>query len=299
MIPVDEQAAVLALTQAAQDKPWFYTARVILDAGSALKLLDGYCPSRDEDDRAHAATIAARVQPEHLDWARSIITTMRADGVHLVTVLDESYPANLCFAYDRQPFLWVRGNFRSNDHRAIAVVGERETGHAVAAARTLAEAGLTVVAPLRTDLDAAVHEATLAVGGRALAVLAGGISEQSALGQYGSVAEQIAECGAIVTPFWPDALPTSRTVELACVVTCGLADCLYVVDGLAGGPSSQHVERALATGKHVFVSHRLQQEQPWAERAAFRGGMTAVQDIDDLSKQAVNLVDMAPRTSTC
>ncbi|MET7338986.1 DNA-processing protein DprA [Nonomuraea sp. NPDC005650] len=299
MIPIDEQAAVLALTRATQDKPWFYTARVILDAGSALKLLDGYCPSRDEDDRAHAAAIAACVQREDLDWARALIAAMRADGVHLVTVLDESYPANLRFAYDRQPFLWVRGSFAVGDDRAIAVVGEHETGHAVAAARALAEAGLTVVAPLGTDLDAAVHEATLAVGGRALAVLAGGISEQSALGQYGSVAEQIAESGAVVTPFWPDALPTSRTAELVRVVTCGLADCLYVVDGLAAGFSSQLVERALETGKHVFVSHRLQQEQSWVDQAASRGGMTAVQDIDDLSKQAVNLVDMTPRTSTC
>ncbi|MFD1546708.1 DNA-processing protein DprA [Nonomuraea guangzhouensis] len=302
MTTIDEQAAVLALTKATHDQPWFYTARVILDSGSALELLDGGYACRDEDDQAHAAAIAARVQPDDLSWGRDLITAMRTDGVHLVTVLDDAYPGNAIWAYDRQPFLWIRGRFQAGDHRAVAVVGEHDVDHAAAAAQALAEAGLTVVAPLRTDLDAAVHQAALAAKGRTsrtLAVLAGGITESATLGEYASVAKQIADCGAIVSPFWPGAAPTDRTVTRARIVTCGLADCLYVVDGADRGPSASHVEQALRTGKRVFVSQRLQQEQPWVDRAGFRGGMTVVQDIDDLCRQAVNLVDMAPRTHTC
>lgn len=298
MTTIDEQAAVLALTKATHDKPWFYTARVILDAGSALELLDGGYACRDEDDQAHAAAIAARVQPGDLAWGRDLIATMRADGVHLVTVLDDAYPGNAIWAYDRQPFLWIRGCFQAADHRAVAVVSEYDAGHAIAAARALAEAGLTVVAPLRTDLNAAVHRAALAAGGRTLAVLAGGITEPATLGEYASVAERIAGRGAMVSPFWPGTAPTGRTVAPARIVTCGLADCLYVIDGADGGLAARHVEEALQTGKRVFVSQRLQQEQPWVDRAALRGGMTGVQDIDDLSQQAVNLV-MTPRTHTC
>ncbi|WP_433516476.1 DNA-processing protein DprA [Nonomuraea sp. CA-143628] len=299
MTTIDEQSAVLALTKATHDKPWHYTSRVILDAGSALKLLDGGYTSRDEDDQAHAAAIAARVQPSDLAWARDLITAMRADSVHLTTVLDETYPGNAIWAYDRQPFLWTRGRFQGGDHRAVAVVGEHDAAHATAAAQALAEAGLTVVAPLRTDLDVAIHQAALDAGGRTLAVLAGGIAEPATLGEYASVAKQIADRGAIVSPFWPGTAPTDRTIALARIVTCGLADCLYAVDGTDGGPASGHVEEALKTGKYVFVSQRLQQEQPWVDRAGLRGGMTGVQDIDDLSKHAVNLIDMTPRTNTC
>ncbi|MFG1688857.1 DNA-processing protein DprA [Nonomuraea sp. NPDC049269] len=303
MTTIDEQAAVLALTKATHDKPWFYTARVILDAGSALELLDGGYACRDEDDQAHAAAIAARVEPGDLSQGRDLITDMRAEGVHLVTVLDDAYPGNAIWAYDRQPFLWTRGRFQAGDHRAVAVVGEYDVDHATAAARALAEAGLTVVAPLRTDLDAAVHQAALAAAGgrtsRTLAVLAGGITEPATVGEYASVAKQIADCGAVVSPFWPGTAPTDRTITKARVVTCGLADCLYVVDGADGGPAASHVEEALRTGKRVFVPQRLQQEQPWVDRAGSRGGMTGVQDIDDLCQQAVNLVDMTPRTHTC
>lgn len=298
MATIDEQAAVLALTKATHDEPWFCTARVIIDAGSALKVLDGGCASRDADDRAHAAAVAARVQPGDLAWAHALIATMRGQGVRLVTVLDDAYPGNLMWAYDRQPFLWVRGDLRPGDHRAVAVIGEDDPGHAAAAARALAEAGVTVVAPLRSALDAVVHGAALDAGGRTLAVLAGGVAEPSAVGAYASVAERTAERGAVVSAFWPGAAPTGRTVALAGVVTCGLADCLYVVDGVDGGTSASQVEEALRTGKHVFVPQRLLQAQPWAARAGLRGGMTAVQDIDELCKQVVNLVDMTLGTNT-
>ncbi|MFF0768766.1 DNA-processing protein DprA [Nonomuraea wenchangensis] len=295
MTAIDEQAAVLALTKATHDKPWFHTTRVIAAAGSALGVLDGTFTGHDEDDRAHATAIAARVRPKDLDWARDLVAAMRAEGVLLVTVLDKGYPGNLYSAYDRQPFLWVRGGFGPGDHRAVAVVGEYDVDHAAAVARALAGAGLTVVAPLRTDLDAAVHEGALAAGGRTLGVLAGGLGAPSASGAHASVAKQIAERGAVVSAFWPGTDPTGRTVELARIVTCGLADCMYVVDGHPGGSSDGHVSRALATGKSVLVSQRLQQEQPWVARACGRAGMTVVQDIDDLARQAVNLVDMTPR----
>ncbi|MFI7418678.1 DNA-processing protein DprA [Nonomuraea sp. NPDC049684] len=298
MTTIDEQAAVLALTKATRTEPWFSTARTILDAGSALELLAGRCASRDADDRAHAADIAARVQSGDLTWARDLVTTMRDNGVQLVTVLDDAYPGNLMWAYDRQPFLWIRGDIRPGDHRSVAVIGEDDSEHAAAAARALAHAGITVIAPLGTALDASVHQAAMDAGGRTLAVLAGGITEPTVLGEYTSVAERIADCGALVSAFWPDAAPTDRTIALARIVTCGLADCLYVLDGADGGTSASHVEQALQTGKYVLVSQQLHQEQPWVARAGSRGGMTAVQDTDELSKRAVNLVCMTPRTST-
>ncbi|MER7369934.1 DNA-processing protein DprA [Nonomuraea wenchangensis] len=295
MTAIDEQAAVLALTKATHDKPWFYTTRVIAAAGSALGVLDGMFTARDEDDQAHATAIAARVQPEDLDWARDLIAAMRAEGVHLVTVLDKSYPGNLYSAYDRQPFLWVRGGIEPGDYRAVAVIGENDVAQAAAAARALAGAGLTVVSPLCSDLDAAVHEAAFAAGGRTLGVIAGGLAAPSTPGVHASVAKQIAERGAVVSPFWPHIDPTETTIELARIVTCGLADCVYVVDGHPGGLSDGHAARALATGKSVLVPQRFQQAQPWVASADRRAGMTVVQDIDDLIRQAVNLVDMTPR----
>ncbi|RBQ14957.1 hypothetical protein DP939_37865 [Spongiactinospora rosea] len=295
----DERAAVLALTKATRDRPWHHTARAIAMAGSALRLLDGE-PSEldaldalDDDDKAHVAAIRGRLQHGDVAWARDLIAAMRSHGHRLITVLDDAYPGNMFWTNDYQPFLWTHGHPAFTDDRSVAIVGEDDRDHAAAVARAVAEAGLTVVAPLRTRLDAAVHESAIAAGGRTVGVLDGGMGERTTGGRYASVARRVVEHGALVSQFWPDTVSTERTVALTCIVTCGLAAITYVVDGRSGGFSSPHVTNSLKTGKPVFVPQRLHQEQPWVAQAGFRGGITVVQDIDDFCKPAVNLVDMS------
>lgn len=297
MTTIDEQAAVLALTKATHTQPWHHTARAIASAGSALKLMDGDVTGLDETDQAHAADLRSRVSIEDLEQARDLITTMRVDDIHLLTVLDDTYPGNMLWANNYQPFVWVRGRMTPEDFRAVAIVGEHDSALAAAAAGALAEAGLTVIAPLRSDLDAAVHEAVFDTGGRTLGVLAGGMAAPDVLGPYASVAQQIGQRGALVSPFWPDTTLTDRTIAQERIVTCGLAATVYIVDGGDDGPGHRCTEMVLKTGKHVFVPQRLQQEHSWVTQVGFRGGITVVQDTDDLSKHAVNLVDMCSQTT--
>ncbi|WP_193318591.1 DNA-processing protein DprA [Nonomuraea phyllanthi] len=297
MTALDEQAAVLALTKATHTQPWHHTAHVIAATGSALKLTNGDVAGLDETDQAHLADLRSRLNIEDLNQARDLITAMRAAGVHLITVLDDAYPGNMLWANNYPPFVWVRGRMVPEDYRAVAIVGEHDSEHAVTAARALADAGLTVIAPLRTDLDAAVHQAALEAGGRTLAVLAGGIAAPGTLGPYANVAQQIGQRGALVSPLWPDTTPTHHPTAQERVVTCGLAATVYVTDGGDGGPGQHCADMTLKTGKHVFVPQQLQQEHPWVARAGFRGGITVVQDTDELSKHAVNLVDMCSQTT--
>ncbi|MFG1694689.1 DNA-processing protein DprA [Nonomuraea sp. NPDC049309] len=292
---IDEQAAVLALTQATHDGPWHDTARAVAAAGSALKLLDGDIGDLHDDDRAHAAVIRGRVGSADLDRARKLIAAMRSLGVRLVTVLDEEYPGNMFWTNDYQPFLWVRGPIALDGHRVVAVVGEHDHEQAAAAARALADAGLTVVAPVHTACGATVLQSAAAAGGRTLGVLDEGLSRPP--GRYANVTRRVAERGALVSAFWPETVAGERTAALTPIVTCGLAALLYVADGRGDGFSHRHVTKALRTGKHVFVPQRLHREQPWVAEAGFRGGITAVQDTDDLCTQAVKVVDMDSRAT--
>lgn len=297
MTTIDEQAAVLALTRATRDKPWHHTARAVAAAGSALKLLDDELAGLEDSDRAHADAIRSEVRRADVDWARDLISTMRSRGVRLLTVLDDAYPGNLFWTNNYQPFLWVRGRLGPADHRSVAIVGEHDRESAATTAHALAQAGFTVVAPLQTELDVAVHEAAIAAGGRTLGVLAAGIDRHPKRARYATVARQVGEHGALVSQFWPGTVPTIGTAAMTPIVTCGLAALVYVVDGRNGGSSQQHVTNALKTGRPVFVSQRLHQEQPWLAQAGFRGGITAVQDSDDFCKQAVNLLDMSSQST--
>jgi DNA processing protein len=87
-----------------------------------------------------------------------------------------------------------------------------------------------------------------------------------------------------VSPFWPGTPVSDRTIEVSHLVTSALAAAVYVT-GLGGG---ERAAMALSQGKHVFA----RADQPWAARLAYRGGVTVVAGIDDLVRQAVNLVDV-------
>ena len=97
-----------------------------------------------------------------------------------VDVLDEDYPINLRLVYNRPPFLFVRGDLRSDDDRAVAVVGTRQASdhgreQAARLAGDLAGHGVTVLSGLALGIDAAAQADTLDVGGRTVAVMGTGI----------------------------------------------------------------------------------------------------------------------------
>ncbi|MEV4161428.1 DNA-processing protein DprA [Nonomuraea dietziae] len=284
---------MLALTRHAAGA-WHPIARIIEESRSALRLLDGDVADVPHEDRAYAAEVIARVRPGDLTWAEDLIISARTHDVRLVTVLDQEYPGNLDFAHDPQPFLWVRGRLRADDCRALTIVGEGGTAITSAreAAQAVTQAGLTVVAGLRSEVDVAVHETVLVANGRSLAALDQGIIAPMDAVPHATMAKEIARHGAVVSQFWPEDAPSAQTVAMSRIVTSGLAAAVYVVDGTEDSGPAQQARVALNHGRHLFVPHQLHQEQPWVRRLAYRGGVTVVHSLDDLLAAIVNLVDM-------
>ena len=138
-------------------------------------------------------------------------------GAHLVTVLDDKYPANLRLIHNLPPFLFVRGTLQRDDARSVAVVGTREASpdglrRAAKMARGLAGDGVTVVSGLAKGIDSAAHEATLECDGRTIAVVGTGIL-RTYPAENAELAERILERGAVVSQFWPRAStrPSTRS----------------------------------------------------------------------------------------
>src|SRR5262249_39542564 len=92
------------------------------------------------------------------------------------------YPATLAEIADPPPILYVKGALQPQDASAVAIVGSR---HCTAYGRRVAErlagdvvrAGFTVISGLARGIDGAAHRGALQVGGRTVAVLAGGLSK--------------------------------------------------------------------------------------------------------------------------
>ncbi|WP_196449157.1 DNA-processing protein DprA [Planomonospora sp. ID82291] len=139
------------------------------------------------------------------------------------------------------------------DRRAIAVVGTRQASEqglriASAVARELALNKVTVVSGLARGIDIAVHRAALEAGGRTVAVIGTGInrfypSENRALQQ------RIAQEGAVVSQFWPDAPPSKQSFPMRNAVMSGYAAATVVVE--APWKSGARIQARLASGSRA------------------------------------------------
>jgi DNA protecting protein DprA len=191
-----------------------------------------------------------------------MIQQLAAEGVTLVTVLDKDYPTNLRLVYDRPPFLFVRGELRRGDERAVAVVGTRTASQegqtqADRLARELAASGVTVLSGLALGIDAAAHEGTLSAGGRTVAVLGTGIRRVYPAVHADLADRIVAEGGALVSQFWPDSPPARWSFPMRNRTMSGMAIGTVVVEASKTSGAKMQARLALAHGKRVFLVESL------------------------------------------
>jgi DNA processing protein len=103
------------------------------------------------------------------------------NGVWLVHLNDDRYPALLRCIPDPPPVLYVKGTIESNDNLSIAIVGSRRCSaygreQASRLAHMLALAGFTVVSGMARGIDTAAHHGALSAEGRTIAVQGCGLA---------------------------------------------------------------------------------------------------------------------------
>lgn len=167
--------------------------------------------------------------------ARGLGERSAAHGGRVVTDLDDGYPPALRTLDPRPPVLFVAGDAAAFDQRAIAIVGTRRaSGYGLATttemADELARAGVAVVSGLALGIDGAAHRATLAAGGRTIAVLPGPLDRIYPPRHRGLAADIVRGGGALVSE-----VPVGATVGRPDFarrnrVIAGLAQAVVVVE---------------------------------------------------------------------
>jgi DNA processing protein len=180
-------------------------------------------------------------------------------GICALTLLDEDYPTNLRQVADPPPVLFVRGQLRPEDARAVALVGTRRAtgyGRAVAErlARELVEAGVTVVSGLARGVDTFAHRATVAAGGRTIAVLGNGL-DQVYPAENGILARDIieSEAGALVSEFAPGIPPDAVNFPRRNRVISGLSLVTVIVEAGEKSGALITADFALEQGRDVLA----------------------------------------------
>jgi DNA processing protein len=281
-----EAAAVLALA-ARTRRAWHLLAHALEEAGTALDLAAGTRTTLEPPELAEALERVV-IQEEQLEENEQLIDGLAHDGVSLITVLNEEYPANLRLVYDRPPFLFVRGELLDQDRRAIAVVGTRKAtdqglSEAGQLARGLAERGVTVLSGLALGIDTAAHRATLDAGGRTIAVIGSGIAVPVYPRANVKLADEIvASGGAVVSQFLPHAPPRQENFRLRNRTMSGLALGTTVVEASGKSGARMQARIALEHGKRVFLVRDLVTREDWAQQYVDHPGTTIVEHADDV-----------------
>lgn len=133
-----------------------------------------------------------------LDWAG-------LPGNRLLTLADADYPQSLLSSDDPPILLYAKGDTAMLNRPMLAVVGSRNattqgTRDAEAFAKTLGEAGLTIVSGLALGIDAAAHRGALSTAAGTVAVIGTG-ADRLYPARNEALARAIAEQGVVLSEF--------------------------------------------------------------------------------------------------
>jgi DNA protecting protein DprA len=178
-----------------------------------------------------------RLRLPDLPAGDKITAACRSGGVRLVCPGDPQWPARLDDLGTARPYaLWVRGtaDLRLCTGQSVTVAGSRAAtgyGSHVAGfiAGDLAGDGWTTIASEAYGIDAAAHRGALVSGGRAVAVLAGGLDRPCPAG-HASLLDQIAGSGLVVSEWPPGTRPTRLRFCTRGRILAALSDATVIIE---------------------------------------------------------------------
>lgn len=232
----------------------------------------------------HNIALASEVDIEPL------LDCCQGHGISILQRGGAGYSKRLEEIYDPPAILFAKGEMQPCDELSIAIVGTRHAtryGNKVAdqLARGLALAGLTIVSGLARGIDAAAHRGALAVGGRTIGVLGGGLLKMYPP-EHQSLADEISESGAVISESLPQQAPKSGSFPRRNRIVTGLSLGVIVVEAADRSGALISARLASEQGREVFaVPGRMTDRMSKGTNALIRDGATMVQSVDDVLEQ--------------
>jgi len=251
---MDEQCAYLILLRA----PALSGAQLfelLTQHGSAVALLKAGPTAWRGQLAPTTCEFLAAAQVELVDADRRWLD---ADGHHLVTLNDSTYPALLKQLPDPPAGLFVSGNPLLLGTPQLAVVGSRNPTpygrqNAEAFARHLSGCGLTITSGLAAGIDAAGHRGALQSNeGFTVAVCGTGLDSVYPRSSE-ALAREIEQRGALVSEYPPGTPPRKHHFPRRNRLISGLSLGTIIVEATLGSGSLITARLAADQGREVFA----------------------------------------------
>ncbi len=226
------------------------------------------------------------------DWAGVEDELRRIDAadVGLVRFTDENYPARLRTIADPPPLLYVKGELRATDDRAVAIVGSRSAsdyGRRIARdlARGLASLGFTVVSGMARGIDGMAHEATLNAAGRTVAVLGSGV-DRAYPPEHQQLYQRISGNGAVISELPLGSRPAAFNFPARNRLISGLSLGVVVVEATEKSGSLITASLAVEQGREVFaVPGEVGSSRSRGAHQLIRQGAKLVETVNDIIEE--------------
>ena len=181
---------------------------------------------------------------------------LAGSGARLVTFTSADYPKTLFEIPDPPPFLYVRGELRSNE-LAVAIVGSRRaTSYGLLTTRRLAESlaghGVAVISGMARGVDTEAHKGAIQAGGRTIGVLGCGIDKVYPP-ENRKLFDEVSETGCLVSEFPLGTLPLAENFPRRNRIISGLSRGVLVVEASEKSGSLITAQYALDHGRDVFA----------------------------------------------
>jgi DNA processing protein len=227
----------------------------------------------------HSPEVRAAVE-QALAWAAQ-------DNHSIFTLADDSYPRALLEIPDPPALLYLAGRAELLRRECIAVVGSRNATaqgeqNAEAFARSLSEAGLTIVSGLAMGIDAAAHRGGLKGPGATVAVLGTGVDVLYPR-RNEDIARRIASEGLLLSEFPLGTGPAAGNFPRRNRIISGLARGCLVVEAAAASGSLITARAAADQGREVFaIPGSIHSPLSKGCHALIKAGAKLVESADDV-----------------
>lgn len=273
----------------------FKTPSAVLSASpKELAHIDGI-------DKAIASSIVHT--PLNREFIDDQLSRLNKVGGRIVTLWDDEYPTLLKKIYDPPVFLFVKGKFSQNDQYSIAVVGTRQPtsyGKLMAERFTkeLSELGITIVSGLARGIDTIAHTAALKSNGRTLAVM-GSALDHIYPPENKKLAEQIEECGALVSEFFMGTKTDPGNFPRRNRIISGLSLGTLIIESEEDGGAMITARTTLDQNRELFSlpGHITEKKSNGPNRLIKMGAAKLVQSIDDILEELTSALQPIIKTT--
>lgn len=177
-------------------------------------------------------------------------------NVQLLPFTSPLFPKSLLSIDDHPVLIYVKGELKPQDHRAIAVVGTRSAsiyGNEMARSisRDLAFNGFTVISGLARGIDTSAHQGALEKG-RTIAVIGSGLADIYPR-ENQSLAHHITKNGALISEFSMTTPPDRLNFPQRNRIVSGLSAAALLIEAPLKSGSMITMEKALSQKRTLFA----------------------------------------------